>query len=156
MTVRETIDKECRESNVKGGRKKTLEVSKRKKEKPRINFSGSDRGKQEPVLSWKLYRNSFCLQRPGLREVTYHHKSFLIYQFKGKCDICYIRHTTQRLKIELSNSCILPSYNQNITCQLDQSNTDSAITQHQLTNLNCAKSFKISMFSIIDCASTIF
>ena len=90
--------------------------------------------------------------------VPLHHKSFLIYQFKCKCDTCYIRCTTQRFenRIKQYMPSTIRSHNQTLPASSTNQNSDSTITQNLLANPNCTKSYKISMFSILDNASTHF
>ena len=85
--------------------------------------------------------------------VTFHYKSFLIYQFK--CDTCYIGHTTQRFENRIKQ--YVPStirfQNQTLLASLTSQNSDSTINQYVLAHLNYSK---INMFSILDCSSTNF
>ena len=59
------------DQEVGGGEENPLEVRKKIKKILHLNYPSSDEGKLEQLLSLRLYLNSFCLQRPGLRDVMY-------------------------------------------------------------------------------------
>ena len=74
-------------------------------------------------------------------------------KFKLSYNYCCIRCITQRSenKIKQYMSSTTQSYNQTLPASLTNQNSDSSITQQLLANPNWAISYKISMFSILDC-----
>ena len=70
----------------------------------------------------------------------------------------YIRRTTQifekRIKHHAPSTIRL--HNQTLPVSLIYRSSDSTIAQHLLAYPNCAKSYKISMFSIFDRTNTSF
>ena len=81
-------------------------------------------------------------------------KSFLIYRFTCKCDVCYIGHTSQCLEIRINQHIPsniwthIPLNIQTHTAMPSSYNSTSAISRHLLASQTCACVYSPTMFTI--------
>ena len=91
---------------------------------------------------------SNALFSPNLKDsVSMHLKSFLIYEFHSKCNICYISHTIQRLENRIKH--VIHSNGLTRWMNFDIQNLFSSITQHLLDSSLCADTSNLNMFTIL-------
>ena len=83
--------------------------------------------------------------------VSLHHRSFLIYKFHWKCNICYIGHATQRLENRIK-LLVFPAIRSNsLTHSTDSCHQNaSSISQHLSANEPYANTFNLNMFTILE------
>ena len=94
---------------------------------------------------------------PNLKDsVSLHHKSFLIYKFQYKHDVCYIGHTTQIFEDSIKQHVPLTIWSHSLTSPTRSHNQNALSTtiQHLLANPWGISAYNISMFSIQDTAGT--
>ena len=90
-----------------------------------------------------------------LKTVTIFQKTFLIYKFTCKCDVCYIGRITQRLDIRMNQyiSSHIRGNTLNYSAVSSNQNPPSAIARHILDNPACAAAYNPTIFSILESSS---
>ena len=82
------------------------------------------------VVNLRFVLKSNMVFPPNLTDSEpFHHKSILIYQFKSKCDICYIRCITQRFEnwIKQHVPSTIQLHNQTLPASSTNQNSDSGV-----------------------------